>query len=104
MTFAFYSCAFENVVIPASVNQVLDRSFGDIKTLRTVTFKKALNEDGSVKMPTIADNAFSGVGETTTVVFNVPWSEEAHNVKFAQAPTFGAINAIFNYDYEEEAN
>jgi hypothetical protein len=105
MTYAFDACAFENVVIPASVNQVLNKSFGDITSLKTVTFKKALNADGSVKIPTVGAEAFAGSGnEATPVVFNVPWSEEEHNVKFASAPAFGATNAMFNFNYEEEAN
>lgn len=105
MTYVFNSCAFENVVIPASVNQVLNQSFGNIPTLHTVTFKKALRADGSIKIPDIGAEAFAESGtDVTPIVFNVPWSEEEHNNKFAQAPTFGAANAIFNYNYEEEAN
>ena len=104
-TYAFNQCPFREVVIPASVNQVLNQSFGANTALQSVTFKKALNADGSIKIPSIATEAFAGSGsETTPVVFNVPWSEEEHNSKFAQAPTFGAVNAVFNFDYEEEAN
>ena len=105
MTYVFNSCAFENVVIPASVNQVLNQSFGNIKSLQTVTFKKALRADGSIKIPDIGAEAFAESGtDAAPVVFNVPWSEEEHNNKFAQAPTFGAANAVINYNYDEEAN
>jgi hypothetical protein len=104
MTYVFNSCALENVTIPASVNSVLNQSFGNIKTLQTVTFKKALNADGSVKIPDIGTEAFAGSGsETSPIIFNVPWSEEAHAAKFTNDPVFGAVSAVFNYDYEEEA-
>ncbi len=104
-TYAFNQCPLREITIPASVNQVLNQSFGANASLQTVTFRKALNADGSVKIPSIGNEAFADSGsDATPIVFNVPWSEAEHNNKFAQAPTFGAVNAIFNYDYEEEAN
>jgi hypothetical protein len=108
MTYVFNSCKLKNVVIPASVNNINEQSFGNISTLQTVTFKKALTEDGNIKIPYIHQRAFVGSSNANTpIVFNVPWSEEEHQAEFAGAgkdPTFGAIAAIFNYNYKEEAN
>jgi hypothetical protein len=108
MTYVFNSCPLKEVVIPASVNNIYEQSFGNIATLQTVTFKKMLNADGSTKIPYIHSEAFSGSGSTgTPIVFNVPWSEEEHMNKFAgdeKDPTFGASYSTFTYDYEEEAN
>lgn len=105
MTYVFNSCALTNVTIPASVNNVTNQSFGNMPTLQTVTFKKGLTADGNIKIPTITSEAFANSGTSTDpIVFNVPWSEEEHNAKFASAPTFGATNAVFNFNYDEEAN
>ena len=78
-TYAFNECILENVDIPASVSRVLERSFGYINTLKTVTFEKKLDANGNVVAPYIHKNAFinscnedsDGIKE---VDFNVPWS------------------------------
>ena len=111
MTYVFNSCALSEVTIPASVNNVLDRSFGDMKTLNKVIFKKALNPDGSIKMPNIHFSAFAGSGDTNTpVCFYLPWSETEHYAKYAEGltengvekdPAFGAANYIFYFNAEE---
>jgi hypothetical protein len=71
MTYVFNSCKLVDVVIPASVKTVSEKSFGSIDTLRTVTVKKP--EDGHI--PYIHQRAFDGSGTEEAVVFNVPWSE-----------------------------
>jgi hypothetical protein len=95
-TYVFNSCALENVEIPSSVNYVRAQSFGNIQTLKTVTFKKRINGDGTVFVPEIDVKAFSSSGTASDpIVFNVPWSE-------GQTPLapWGATNAIINYDCE----
>lgn len=105
MTYVFNSCPLKKVVIPASVKNIYEQSFGNIATLQIVTFKKALNADGSIKIPYIHQKAFSSSSNANTpITFNVPWSEEEHINKFEKDPTFGAKSSIFNYNYEEEAN
>jgi hypothetical protein len=71
MTYVFNSCKLVDVVIPASVKTVSEKSFGSIDTLRTVTFKKP--EDGHT--PYIHQRAFDGSGTAEAVVFNVPWAK-----------------------------
>jgi hypothetical protein len=115
-TYVFDACALTEVTIPASVNNVLAKSFGDMPSLQEVTFKKALNADGTIKIPNISSGAFTGSGSVNSPIkFNVPWSKEQHIRKFAgyetdgsaKDPFFGAINGSyenFTFDYEEEAN
>ena len=96
-TYVFNSCGFSNIEIPKTVKYVRAQSFGNIQTLRNVTFKKRLNSDGTVCIPEIAETAFSGSGtKNNPIVFNVPWSEGETPL----AP-WGATNAIINYDCEE---
>jgi hypothetical protein len=85
-------------------------SFSDMKNLKTVTFNKALNEDGSIRMPAINTISFSNSGSADSpTVYNFPWSEEEHYTKYAglddkgneKDPTFGAAYYIFNFDYKE---
>ena len=93
-TYVFNSCKLSAVTIPASVNNVLERSFGDMPTLRSVTF-----ESGS-SIPYIHANAFVNSGsEDEQLVFNLPWSAE----DTPNAP-WGAINAKLNFNYVEGAN
>lgn len=109
-TYAFNQCPIETLTIPASVTEITAMSFSDMKKLKTVTFKKGLNEDGSVKMPAINTISFSNSGSAESpTVYNFPWSEEAHYAKYggfddkgnAKDPTFGAAHYIFNFDYKE---
>ena len=96
-TYVFNSCVLETIEIPRTVNYVRAQSFGSIKTLKTVTFKKRLNSDGTVFVPEISENAFAGSGTASApVVFRVPWSE-------GQTPLapWGATNATIIYNYEE---
>lgn len=96
-TYVFNSCSLETIEIPSTVNYVRAQSFGSIKTLKTVTFKKRLNSDGTVFVPEISENAFAGSGTASApVVFRVPWSE-------GQTPLapWGATNATIIYNYEE---
>jgi hypothetical protein len=77
-TFAFNSCSLVDIALPASVNNILDRSFGSITSLRTAVFERA-EQDGITKIPYIHYNAFSGSGKT---VFILPWTIEQHRAKF----------------------
>ena len=113
-TYVFDGCILEDVVIPSSINKLLDRSFGDMPSLKTVTFKKALDADGKVNVPEINTNAFINSGSAENpIVFNVPWSEQQHkdnfegtytvgNIVYDKDPAFGAKYYVFNFDYEEE--
>lgn len=110
-TYVFNSCPLSNVVIPASVENIMEKSFGDIVGLKTVTFEK--RTDGSI--PTIHSGAFSGSGSVDSpIVFNLPWTEQQHKdnfegtytsggTTFEKDPTFGAVNCILNFDYKGEA-
>lgn len=93
-TYVFDSCALSAVVIPSSVDNVLERSFGDMSTLRSVTFENRNN------IPYIHPNAFVNSGSTDEqIVFNLPWSAE----ETPNAP-WGAINAKLNFNYVEGTN
>jgi hypothetical protein len=92
-TYVFNSSSLVDLEIPKTVKHVRAQSFGNIKTLKTVTFKKHLNADGSVFIPEIDEKAFSGSGDE--IVFNVPWSAGETPL----AP-WGATNATINYDCE----
>lgn len=97
-TYVFDSCALSNVTIPSTVDYVLERSFGDMPTLKEVTFKKRTNTDGTIFIPEIHSKAFVNSGSTTEpLVFNVPWSAE----DTPDAP-WGAVNATVNFNYNEE--
>ncbi len=119
-TYVFNSCALREVTIPAKVDAILNQSFGGISSLQTVTFKKALNPDDSIKIPEIGATAFADSASDTNgtpTVFNVPWSANQHYKFFVEEkktdPTFGAIGVYFvknedgsystniNFDYEE---
>lgn len=95
-TYAFDSCAIENIVIPASVRSLLEKSFGDMPSLKKVTFKKNVDEQGNIIIPSIDVNAFINSGNTNGLVINVPWSAE----DTPNAP-WGALNCTVNYNYEE---
>jgi hypothetical protein len=108
-TYAFHRSAIEDIVIPASVNRLLEQSFGEITSLKTVTFQKKLDANGNIIAPYINRYAFTGSGNGT-VVFNVPWSEDydynyiekVGNEEVKVNPTgWGAKNYIVNYNYEE---
>ena len=123
-TYAFNGCSLETVILPATISTLSDRAFGGISSLYTVIFKKATNEDGSIKIPDIAATtrtgestqealAFGGSGATSNpITFYVPWSKEAHMTKFdnfGMDPFFGANgvtydNFVFDYDYNTEAD
>lgn len=112
-TYVFYQCALEDVVIPAAVSMIRDSAFSGITKLKTVTFKKAVDADGNVIVPSIHPYAFSNSGTAASpIVFNLPWSEQQHMDNFtglfdtgtttiAKDPTFGANACIFNFNYEE---
>jgi hypothetical protein len=72
MTYVFNSCPLQEVVIPASVNSIHDQSFGNISTLQTVTFSKAL---AGTKIPFIHHKAFDASGAVT---FILPWGLNDH--------------------------
>lgn len=100
-TYVFDSSSLVDVVIPSTVVKVQERSFGNIPTLRTVTFKKRLDADGNIVVPTIADKAFALSGANSSdqmLTFNLPWPAEAT----PNAP-WGATNCVLNFNYEEEA-
>lgn len=97
-TFVFDSCALKDIVIPSTVETILERAFGDMPTLETVTFKKRLDEDGNIIVPNINEKAFAGSGSTDhTLTFNLPWSSD----KTPLAP-WGATNCELNFDYNED--
>ena len=124
-TYVFDACAFEELIIPASVNSIMSHAFGEIKNLKTVTFKKRVDSNGNIIIPNISctsdinrdypnvivqNKAFNRSGSSNhELVFNVPWSEEQHMAKFSgfdengneKFPDFGAINCRFNFDYED---
>jgi hypothetical protein len=104
-TYVFAQSALSTVEIPNTVTTIRDNAFGDIKTLRTVTFKKRVNDDGSIYIPDVYKAAFNGAGSVSNpVVFNVPWSEAQHNSFFntnGRQPSFGAAYYTFNFDYKE---
>jgi hypothetical protein len=79
MTYVFNSCPLKELVIPASVNNIYEQSFGNISKLQTVTFKKSLDDDGSIKMPNIQHKAFDN---TSVATFKLPWSLNDHLNKF----------------------
>lgn len=96
-TYIFNSCALEDVEIPASVENILERSFGDIASLKTVTFKKQLDENGDIRVPYIHPNAFINSGSTENpIIFRLPWAAE----QTPDAP-WGAKNYELIFDYEE---
>jgi hypothetical protein len=79
MTYVFDACALVNVVIPASVNNVLDRSFGDMSSLNVVTFNRAT----AGRIPYIHHGAFYNSGsQGSPVTFNLPWTKEQHITTF----------------------
>lgn len=94
-TYVFDACAIENIIIPASVNSLFNRSFGDMSSLKTVTFKKCVI-DGEVKIPDIHEEAFANSGSSEGLVFRLPWSADIET----KAP-WGAKNCTIIYDYEE---
>ena len=101
-TYAFNECALETVVIPSTVTNIMQRAFGYMSTLKTVTFKKTVDTDGNIVLPTIHFGAFEGSGkQDSPVVFNLPWSEEQHYAKYTDSPHFSASYYTFNFDYEE---
>jgi hypothetical protein len=113
-TYAFNSCALDSIVIPGSVNNVLERSFGDMPSLKTVTFEPKLDANGNIKAPYIHKNAFINSGNDS-IVFNVPWSKDYDYQYFETIknqdgidttikidPTgWGAKNFTINYNYVE---
>lgn len=112
-TYVFDSCAFESVTIPSSIETILERAFGDMSSLKTVTFEKNLDKEGNIKIPYIHYNAFANSGtKDNPVEFNLPWSEQQHKEyfegtvenngeTFEKDPAFGANYYIFNFDYKE---
>ena len=131
-TYAFNECKLKAVIIPSTVTNIMERAFGYLTELESVTFKKSFEADGTIKVPTIHSRAFiNSVGENSPITLNLPWSADQHYKKFAcnddgifditKDPTFGAIDVYFErigtnedgtgiyntnimFDYEEEAN
>lgn len=82
-TYVFDNCKLSEVTIPAKVTKVYEKAFGDITSLKKVTFKKA--SDG--KIPYIHPRAFVGSGDQNNpIVFNFPWSEDEHRRAFDKIP------------------
>jgi hypothetical protein len=111
-SYAFDACDLENVEIPAAVDYIYGRAFGDMPSLNTVTFNEARDEYGNIKIPNICSTAFAGSGSATSpIVFNIPWSENKHYAYFDSSktgvdgqkfdPTFGAAYYTFNFGQEE---
>ena len=86
----------KTIVLPSTVNNILAYAFGDISSLKTVTFKKKLDDQGNIVVPNISNQAFIKCGSASNpVTIRVPWSQD----QTPDAP-WGA-NAIVEYDYEE---
>lgn len=101
-SYALNQCALTDVVIPSTVYTIGDTAFGDMNTLKTVTFKEYLQDDGNIRLPNIHARAFTG----DTVTFNVPWTRDEHVAKYGES-TFGAkvnFNEAFNFSYKEVNN
>ena len=92
-SYAFYQCALDNVVVPSTVRTVGENAFGNMSTLNTITFKKYLNADGTIRLPDIHTKAFI----SNTLTINVPWSETEHKAKYGDS-IFGATSATFNFN------
>ena len=116
-TYIFNKCALEDVEIPSTVTSLGDHSFGNIASLKSVTFKKQLKVDGSIFVPQISKvveanssytnynvGAFQDSGSVNDpIVFNLPWSEQQHIEAFGSATEkWGAKAAILNFNYVEE--
>ena len=111
-TYIFNGCALGSVEIPSTVTKLGDHSFGNITGLKTVIFKKQLNADGTVFVPTINKateynstkvGAFQDSGSAQTPIeFKLPWSETDHIAKFGSATeSWGAKAAKLTFDYVE---
>ena len=101
-SYAFFESILKDIVIPSTVHTVGENAFGGIKDLGTITFKKHLKEDGTIRLPAIHANAFIN----SAVTFNVPWTREEHIEKYGES-TFGANVAFadaFNFNYTEGTN
>ena len=96
LTYAFDGSAITDVIIPSTVDAILDHAFGDIESLRTVTF---IGTDPS-KIELHKD-AFKDSGtEENPITFNLPWSEEQHNAAVAGGKfNLEAKYANFNFNY-----
>ena len=103
LSYSLYQCALSNIALPSTIDKLGELSFGGMLGLDTVTFKKRLNADGTIILPSsIHANAFGG----STVTFRVPWSKEAHIAKYGEN-NFGSnigFNEAFIFNYEEENN
>jgi hypothetical protein len=104
-TYIFNECALETVTIPSTVTSLGTYSFGNMVNLKSVTFRPYINDDGSIRIPDIDNKAFmldSGKGIRDKIVFNLPWSEEDHAIKFGSvADAWGATEAELNFNYVE---
>ncbi len=77
-TYVFDSCSLSAITIPAAVETVLERAFGDMPSLKKVKFNKPAG-DGPINVPYIHVNAFvnSGAGtEENPMIFEVPWTSD----------------------------
>ena len=102
-SYAFWQNALSDVVIPSTVSTIGENAFGGMNALGTVTFKKYLNENGTIRLPNIHAKAFID----SVVTFNVPWTRNDHLDRYTEDPTFGAsgnLDDIFTFDYEEVTN
>lgn len=91
-TYVFDACALKTVVIPSSVNNVLERSFGDMPSLNTVTFGRRTDDTENVVVPYIQHRAFVNSGGTDEpLVFNIPWTKEQHYAKFTGTYEEGGV-------------
>lgn len=114
-TYVFNQCGFEEVVLPSTIENLLEKSFGDLSNLKTVTFKKRVDENGNIIVPFIHKHAFKGSGGDEEIIFNVPWSADydynyTESVRNADGTTsivkvdpigWGAENYTINYNWEE---
>ena len=97
MTYVFNSCALSEVSIPASVNNILNRSFGDMASLKTVTFNRS--HEGKVNIPNIHYEAFINSGP---IDFIIPWTESQHYIQFTG--TYEKNDVLYDKDIFFGAN
>jgi hypothetical protein len=110
-TYIFNNSALENVELPSTITKLGDHSFGNMSKLKTVTFKKRLNADGTTFIPNINKSvigsnskvgAFQDSGSTQNPIeFNLPWTKAEHIAKFgSETEAWGAKAAILNFAEE----
>ena len=107
-TYVFCKCPLGQITFPASIRSIGGWAFSEMPCLQTVTFTKALKDDGSIQLPDIHPEAFLKTKNAEKPTeFYFPWSAEQHYKKYAvelaangdtiyKDATFGASNTYFS--------